>query len=84
MVYNGVKSRKAVKEETTMAKYTIDLGTEFEQQLNQVAQAKSLSKAEIIRRAVATYVVISREAGQGNKVTITDKQDRILKELVTV
>ena len=67
-----------------MAKYTIDLGKEFEQQLNQVAQAKSLSKAEIIRRAVATYVVISREASQGNKVTITDKQDRILKELVTV
>jgi predicted transcriptional regulator len=67
-----------------MAKYTIELGKEFEQQLNQVAQDKALSKAEIIRRAVATYVVISREAGQGNKVTITDKQDRILKELVTV
>ena len=67
-----------------MAKYTIDLGTEFEQQLNQVAKDKSLSKAEIIRRAVATYIVISREAGQGNKVTITDKQDHILKELVTV
>ena len=67
-----------------MAKYTIDLGTEFEQQLNQVAKDKSLSKAEIIRRAVATYVVISRESGQGNKVAITDKQDRILKELVTV
>ena len=84
MVYNGIKSREAVKEETTMAKYTIDLGTEFEQQLNQVAKDKALSKAEIIRRAVATYVVISREAGQGNKVAITDKQDRILKELVTV
>lgn len=67
-----------------MAKYTIDLGTEFEQQLNQVAKDKSLSKAEIIRRAVATYVVISREARQGNKVTITDNQNHILKELVTV
>ena len=64
-----------------MAKYTIDLGTEFEQQLKQVAKDKSLSKAEIIRRAVATYVVISREAGQGGKVTITDGQGRILKQL---
>lgn len=71
-------------EGNSYAKYTIDLGKEFEQQLTQVAQDKSLSKAEIIRRAVATYVVISREASQGNKVTITDKQDRILKELVTV
>ncbi len=67
-----------------MAKYTIDLGTEFEQQLNQVAKDKSLSKAEIIRRAVATYVVINREAGQGNKVTITDNKNQIIKELVTV
>ncbi len=67
-----------------MAKYTIDLGTEFEQQLKQVSQEKALSKAEVIRRAVATYVVISREASQGNKITITDKQDHILKELVTV
>jgi predicted DNA-binding protein len=75
---------ESVKGRVLVAKYTIELGKEFEQQLNQVAQEKSLSKAEIIRRAVATYVVISREAGQGNKVTITDKQDRILKELVTV
>ena len=64
-----------------MAKYTIDLGTEFEQQLSQMAVDKSLSKAEIIRRAVATYVVISREARQGGKVTITDGQGRILKQL---
>ena len=64
-----------------MAKYTIDLGTEFEQHLSQVAVDKSLSKAEIIHRAVATYVVISREAGQGGKVTITDEQGRILKQL---
>lgn len=64
-----------------MAKHTIDLGMEFEQQLSQVAVDKSLSKAEIIRRAVATYVVISREAGQGGKVTITDGQGRILKQL---
>ena len=64
-----------------MAKYTIDLGTEFEQQLSQMAVDKSLSKAEIIRRAVATYVVVSREAGQGGNVTITDEQGRILKQL---
>ena len=64
-----------------MAKHTIDLGMEFEQQLSQVAVDKSLSKAEIIRRAVATYVVISREARQGGKVTITDGQGRILKQL---
>ena len=67
-----------------MAKYTIDLSKEFEQQLNQVAKDKSLSKAEIIRRAVATYIVITREAGQGNKVTITDSQNHILKELVSL
>ena len=67
-----------------MAKYTIDLGTEFERQLKQVSQDKSLTKAEVIRRAVATYVVISREASMGNKIAITDKQDHILKELITV
>ncbi len=64
-----------------MAKYTIDLGAEFEQQLNQIAKDKSLPKSEIICRAVATYIVISREAGQGGKVTITDEQGHILNQL---
>ena len=64
-----------------MAKYTVDLGTEFEHQLNQIAKDKALPKAEIIRRAVATYVVINREAGQDGKVTITDRQGCILKQL---
>ena len=67
-----------------MAKYTIELGREFEQQLSQVSQDKDVSKAEVIRRAVATYIVVNREASKGNKVAIVDGNDRILKELVTV
>ena len=67
-----------------MAKYTIELGREFEQQLNQVSEDKDLSKAEVIRRAVATYVVLANEARRGNKITVTDAQDHILKEFVTI
>ncbi len=67
-----------------MAKYTIDLGKEFDQQLTEVAGQKSLSKAEIIRRAVATYIVINREASKGHKVTIADQQDHVVKEIAFV
>src|ERR1035437_7093383 len=40
---------------TLMAKYTIDFGDEFEAVLRRLAKKKSLTKAEVLRRAVATY-----------------------------
>lgn len=67
-----------------MAKYTLDLGREFEQQLNEIAKAKDLSKAEVIRRAVATYVVLNREAANGKKVVIQNEQGEPVTQLAHI
>jgi predicted DNA-binding protein len=67
-----------------MAKYTIDLGEYANKQLDEVAKEKGMTKADVIRRAVATYVTVNREIKNGNRLTISNSEDRIIKELVTL
>ena len=67
-----------------MAKYTIDLGSEANRQLDEVAKEKGMTKADVIRRAVATYVTVNREVKNGNRVTVSNQDDRIIKEIVTL
>lgn len=67
-----------------MAKYTIDLGEDANKQLDEVAKEKGMTKADVIRRAVATYVTVNREMKNGNRLTISNSEDRVIKELVTL
>lgn len=67
-----------------MAKYTIDLGEDANKQLDEVAKEKGMTKADVIRRAVATYVTVNREVKKGNRLTISNAEDRVIKELVTL
>lgn len=67
-----------------MAKYTIDLGEDANKQLDEVAKEKGMTKADVIRRAVATYVTVNREVKNGNRLTISNSEDRVIKELVTL
>jgi len=66
-----------------MAKYTIELGKDAEKQLADVAKSKGSTKADVIRRAVAAYVVLNEESSKGNKLAITDPNNNVLKELVS-
>ena len=63
-----------------MAKYTIDFGEELEAMLSGLAKKKSLTKAEVLRRAVATYDYLL--AQEGLNVALTDKQNKVVKEVV--
>jgi hypothetical protein len=66
-------------------RYTIDLDPTFDKTLSALAAAKGTSKAEIIKRALATYSYISGEAPSSDsarKVSITDKEDKVLKDIV--
>ena len=65
-----------------MPKYTIEIGAEADRQLGRVSSEKGTSKAEIMRRALATYVYLSDETVQGNKVAIKDKNRQNERELV--
>ena len=65
-------------------RYTIDLDPSFDQALSGLAESKGTSKAEIIKRALATYKYISGQAptNSDRKVSITDQNDKVLKDIV--
>jgi hypothetical protein len=65
-------------------RYTIDLNKEYEEKLSALAKEKGVSKADVIRRALATYTYITGQAPLNgtNKVSITNQQDEVLKDLI--
>lgn len=71
-----------------MPRYTIDLGSSFDQKLSQLADAKQISKAEVIRNALASYEYLQNETslssddgGAKAMVSIT-KDGNIVKDVV--
>jgi predicted transcriptional regulator len=67
-----------------MARYTIDFAPDFEQLLESLAAKKSATKAEIIRRAVASYSYLDKQVNSetGTKVSVTNSEDKVLKDVV--
>lgn len=62
-------------------RYSIDIGEKLDNLLTDLAKAQDSSRAEIIRRAVAYYAFLSKEAAQGRKISVTDEEGRS-RELV--
>jgi len=67
-----------------MPKYTIDLGADYDKQLGEVAKRRGMTKADILRRALATYVIVDQETRDGNRLAIADKEGKVVKELISV
>lgn len=69
---------------TARTRFTIDLDPQFDSKLTAVASSKGITKAEVIRRALATYSFLTGQisADDGRKLSITDKSDRVMKEIV--
>jgi len=67
-----------------MSRYTVDFSNEFDQLLEKLAENKKMSKAEVIRRAVASYSFLDEHtnAETGTKVSITTRDDKVLKDVV--
>lgn len=65
--------------EVKMTKYSIELNKEFDNLLNQISERKGLTKAEIIRRAVASYDFLDKELSstQDKKLIIRDNENNI-------
>ena len=65
-------------------RYTVDLDNTFDTTLSTLASQRGTTKAEIIRRALATYSVLWAQAPMNSqkKVSITDQNDRVLKDVV--
>lgn len=68
-----------------MSRYSVDLGDQFDSTLAQLAASKGTTKADIIRRALASYAYLSNEAPTSDgekKVSITDEEGTVLKDIV--
>jgi hypothetical protein len=67
-----------------MPRYTIDFDKEFDKTLTDLVETTdATTKADVIRRAVASYSYLKKEqmANKGVKIVLTD-QGKVNKELV--
>jgi predicted transcriptional regulator len=62
--------------------YIITLGEKTKAILGDLAEKKCISKAEVIRRAIATYLYLSREEDAGRTIGVLGQDDEILKTVV--
>ncbi|MBD3181168.1 ribbon-helix-helix protein, CopG family [Candidatus Poribacteria bacterium] len=68
-----------------MAKLTVQFGDRINDNLEEIAKRKGITKSEVIRRALAMYMYVDDETKEGNKLTITSAEDdKVLKEIVNL
>jgi hypothetical protein len=67
-----------------MPRYTLAFSEEFDKLLEEMSSKKDVTKAEIIRRALASYAVLQKQIGTDDKhkVSITDDMDNVLKDII--
>jgi metal-responsive CopG/Arc/MetJ family transcriptional regulator len=73
-----------------MTRYTMDLDSNIETRLNNLAKLKGTTKSEVIRRALASYSYLHEQttsSSEGSpqgplKVSLTDTTDRVVKDVV--
>ncbi len=66
-----------------MPRFTVDIDARFDKTLSEIAEGGS--KADAIRRAVATYHYLKSEVpnqNSGKRVSITDTNGTVLKDLI--
>jgi predicted transcriptional regulator len=66
-----------------MSRYTIDLDDDFDRKLTELqAQTGSSSKADVIRKAVASYDYLKRQVADQDKTVSITRDNEILKDVV--
>ncbi|MGE3535807.1 MAG: ribbon-helix-helix protein, CopG family [Candidatus Tectimicrobiota bacterium] len=66
-----------------MPRMTIEFSDKVNDILTELSSKEEVSKAEILRRALALYNYVQKEAVDKNKkVSITDNDDTILKDII--
>jgi hypothetical protein len=66
-----------------MARFTIDTDQQFDQNLNDLVNMTGGTKADVLRKALATYKYLKTEDQQPeNKVSITTKDNVVVKDVI--
>ncbi len=66
-----------------MPQYSVNFSSDFDKALTDASKQQGTTKADIIRKAVASYVYLTRETSSTDrKVSITDNQGQVLKDVM--
>jgi ribbon-helix-helix CopG family protein len=65
-----------------MKKTTLELTGDLDEMLEALSKSQGASKGEVIKRALALLKYLEEQQNEGNKVAITDKNDRVVQEIV--
>ncbi|HVI07854.1 MAG TPA: hypothetical protein VND65_06125 [Candidatus Binatia bacterium] len=66
-----------------MARFTIDTDQQFDRNLADLVKLTGGTKADVLRKALATYKYLKTEdQSPDNKVSITDKNNTIVKDVI--
>jgi predicted transcriptional regulator len=66
-----------------MVRLTLEFSEDIDQLLRDLARAENIDKYEVIRRALALYQYLHKEATEEkHKLQIADKQGRVLENIV--
>lgn len=64
-----------------MIKISLSLGDKVVEQIEELANEKSLTKAEVVRRAIGVYHLIHEEESNGSSIRIVRSDGTILEML---
>ncbi len=66
-----------------MPQYSVNFSSDFDKALTDASKRQGSTKADIIRKAVASYIYLNKEtANTDRKVSITDDKNRIIKDVM--
>lgn len=63
-------------------RYTITISEELEKDLQIIMNAKDIRKSTAFRNSIIVYKLILDEIAKGNKLTIADDNNNVIKEIV--
>lgn len=66
-----------------MPQYSVNFNDDFDKVLTEASKQQGATKADIIRKAVASYVYLNKETkNNGHKVSITDDKNQVIKDVM--
>jgi hypothetical protein len=74
----------SVRKERKMKRLNINLPDQIFDNLIEISKESGLTMTQVIRNALGLVDLTYREGQRGNKLTISDSDDKILKEIVMV
>jgi predicted transcriptional regulator len=70
-----------VKEDTEMAKYTLQMNDKLESLLDQLAENEGISKAQVVRRALTLLALAEEQEREGYSLALT-KDGEVAREIL--